>query len=106
MSVAPEPSLSGVPLQKFCASVSSATPRAMYSSPMFADCAGRKIFIAAMAWFAEVRTWLMLRYWPWIELLSGGLLNDRSSASSFWMKSEEHTSELQSRLHLVFRLLF
>src|SRR5439155_10748341 len=29
----------------------------------------------------------------------------RSSASAIWMRSEEHTSELQSRGHLVCRLL-
>src|SRR2546422_6677469 len=34
-----------------------------------------------------------------IPLLAGGF------AQSYWCRSEEHTSELQSRLHLVCRLL-
>src|SRR2546429_5994550 len=32
-------------------------------------------------------------------------LNPRSSSTTTWLRSEEHTSELQSRLHLVCRLL-
>src|SRR2546422_3667470 len=50
------------------------------------------------------------------EIISTGRSRNRSSAFIFWsscrpstlgimMRSEEHTSELQSRLHLVCRLL-
>src|SRR3712207_6965570 len=37
--------------------------------------------------------------------LSKSVASARSSATSAWMRSEEHTSELQSRQYLVCRLL-
>src|SRR2546422_6173363 len=39
--------------------------------------------------------------WPW----SGGRAVGGAAALKSWLRSEEHTSELQSRLHLVCRLL-
>src|SRR2546422_4703463 len=55
-------------------------------------------FQAANTFRAEkqLRDWL---------LVSGGYLYTRQSRSCFSARSEEHTSELQSRLHLVCRLL-
>src|SRR2546429_3545931 len=42
----------------------------------------------------------------WYPKITGRMLNDTLGRIHFWLtRSEEHTSELQSRLHLVCRLL-
>src|SRR2546429_2563973 len=52
------------------------------------------------AWPKKNPTYWQLRYWV-TELVNGKPVKKRKSIK----RSEEHTSELQSRLHLVCRLL-
>ena len=82
----PAPLLSGMPLQKSSASCISAYPRAKYISAISALLVGSNSSRSGIAWFAAVRTRLMLRYMPVTCVFSNCTF--RWSVSSFWMNVE------------------
>src|SRR5687768_17796007 len=57
--------------------------------------------LSLVSGFAIYSPWL----YPWLTPLFGGGPMTRFLHPWFGLRSEEHTSELQSRLHLVCRLL-